>query len=183
MVVTEGQTGGCSWSSTTSLGSDAFQSHDHQILQLCHHNRSHHYCQDGCHQIPDRGQWSSWSSTTSVVPMHSSQISPHHESESDQAAESYLDLDLHSNESASEDHQDSVESGGSKNGSINGYRLKCKKLFNHRCYSETQQSRTWWWASCGRRAQVLNICPLPTAEKSTTTTTALLLLSLKNSLL
>ena len=60
---------GCSWSSTMSLGSNAFQSHDHQILQHfhqilqhyhqilqhCHHNRGHHYYQDGCHRTPDRG--------------------------------------------------------------------------------------------------------------------------------
>ena len=41
--------------------------------------------------------------------------SQNHESESGQADESYLDLDLHSNESESEDHQNSVKSGGSKN--------------------------------------------------------------------
>ena len=34
------------------------------------------------------------------------------ESESGQADKSYLDLDLHSNESESEDHQNSVNSGG-----------------------------------------------------------------------
>ena len=159
---------GCSWSSTTSLGSDAFQSHDHQILQLCHHNRSHHYCQDGCHQIPDRGGSGAVGPARRLwfrcIPVKSRPTMNQNQTKPPSLTWIWIYIQMNQNLRTTKTH---VESGGSKNGRINEDKLKLKKKLVMVMVVLD---------SCGRRSQVLNICPLPNAEKSTTTP-ALLLLS------